>query len=101
MDEKYNLYCEDDTLTSFINPGLDPLHFELDSLSFDARIVISIIAKNILDQNQVVATSVIGLVDDRMKLRTGNYKLFMWLNSKVDETQQYHSYGLSLFLFSN
>jgi hypothetical protein len=92
-NEKYPLHFEDDALVSFINPGLDPLEFEIDSLSYDARIVFSILARNILDKNQVIATSVLDLIDDKMRLRSGNFKLFMWLNSKVDETQQYHSYG--------
>ena len=96
LGEKYNLYFEDDTLISLINPGLDALEFEIESLSYDARLVISLLAKNSLEENQVIATSVLDLVDDKMRLRSGPFKLFMWLNSEVDESEQYHSYGIEI-----
>lgn len=93
LGEKYRLHFEHDTLTSLTSPSLAPLKFELESLAYDARLVFSLLAKNLLGANQVVATSVLDLIDDKMRLRSGTFKLFMWMNSHVDEKRQYHSYG--------
>lgn len=93
LGEKYALHFDDEVLASLVNPSLEPLRFEVDSLSYDARVVVSLLAKNVLEENQVIATSVLDLVDDKMRLREGTFKLFMWLNSDVDQRQQYHSYG--------
>lgn len=93
LGEKYRLHFEQDTLTSLVTPSLAPLKFEVESLSYDTRLVFSLLAKNLLGTNQVVATSVLDLVDDKMRLRSGTFKLFMWMNSHVDEKRQYHSYG--------
>ena len=93
LGEKYPLHFENENLISLIHPALDPLKFDIDCLSYDARIVFSLLSKNMLEDNQIIATSVLDLVDDKMRLRSGTFKLFMWLNSHVDEDQQYHSYG--------
>jgi hypothetical protein len=93
LGEKYPLHFENENLTSLVHPALDELKFDIESLSYDARIVFSLLAKNMLEDNQIIATSVLDLVDDKLRLRSGTFKLFMWLNSHVDEDQQYHSYG--------
>ena len=93
-EEKYNLNIDSQRFGSLSTPKTEPVEFELDSLSYDCRIVFYLLAKNLLEKDQVIATSVLDLVDEKAKLRKGGYKLLMWFNNQVNPKDQFHSYGM-------
>ena len=93
LSEKYRLPFNPQHFQSLSQPSVQTVEFELDSLSHDSRIVFKLKARNLLDRNDVVATSVLDLLDEKLHLREGSFRLLMWLNDFVDEKNRYQSYG--------
>ena len=93
LSEKYRLPFDPQHFQSLSQPSVQTVEFELDSLSHDSRIVFKLKARNLLDRNDVVATSVLDLLDEKLHLREGSFRLLMWLNDFVDEKNRYQSYG--------
>lgn len=91
--EIYSISYESLYLKSLSDPDLPIINFEVESLSYDCRLVIYLLGKNLVEKNKIIATSVIDLISETGEMRSGCFKLLMWFNSKIDPNDKIHSFG--------